>query len=193
MPVSHETVVYDVHDAAVYAMLTDAAGASPTYGAKIDVPGIANVGVNPNIVSAELKGDARVMARKGRTDRLVFSATYGKLAGNVLGVILATVTSDIAAAGGVPEYARMRLKSPASLPYFKIEFKIDDLDAGLGTLKVVLWKCQLTGGTLLTGATDAFSQPTFDAEAIALNGTLGADVGVIGDWNLYATPVELTA
>lgn len=187
MAVAHETVFFDVHDCKVYPLLTDVTGASPTYGAAADVPGIADVSMDPNLVTAELKGDARVIAKKGRIDRLNFSATYGKLAGDVLTVILGATVTD------TTDTATFRLKSPASLPYFKIEFKIEDLDEGIGDLHVVLYKCQVTGGTLIGSSTDNFGQPTFDAEAIALNGNVGADSGVMGDWVLRETLTPLSA
>lgn len=196
MPLTHASVLFDVNDAKVYPLLTDIAGASPTYGAGVDVPGIAAVTVNPNIVSAELKGDARVIATKGRTDRLTFSATYGKISGDVLGVILGTSTTD---SGVTPnQLATFRMKSPAALPYFKIEFQIQDVEEGVGDLRVVLYKCKVTGGTLLGTSSDNFGQPTLDCDAIAINGTLtavngvaGPDLGAMGDWILRETSVAL--
>jgi hypothetical protein len=196
VPIAHASVVFDVVDCKVYPLLTDIAGASPTYGAGVDVPGIAEVGVDPNIVSAELKGDARVIAQKGRTDRLSFSGTYGKLSGDVLAVILGGSITD---SGTTPnQIAAYRLSSPASLPYFKIEFKIDDVEEGIGDLRVVLYKCKLTGGTLIGSSSDNFGQPSFDADAIALNGTLtnvngiaAPTVGAIGDWVLRETAAAL--
>lgn len=190
MPITHETVVFDVHDAKVYPLLTDIAGASPTYGAAIDVPGIAEVSLDPNIVTAELKGDARVIAKKGRTDRLNFSATYGKLDLDVLQVILGGSVTD--AGTGAAETATYRLASPAPLPYFKITFQIQDVEEGIGDVTVVVYKAQLTGGTLLGSSTDNFGQPTFDAEGIALNGDLGAATGVMADWILHETLTPIT-
>lgn len=192
MPIAHETVVFDVHDCKVYPLLTDAAGASPTYGPAVDVPGIAEVGIDPNIVTAELKGDARVIAKKGRTDRINFSGTYGKLDIDVLQVILGGAIAD--GGTGAAETSRYRLKSPASLPYFKIAFSIEDVDEGIGNLQVIIYKAQVTGGTLIGSSTDNFGQPTFDAEGIALNGTLDAtDVGVMADWTLFETLTPLSA
>lgn len=189
MPITHASVVFDVNDCKAYPLTTDLAGASPTYGVGIDVPGISEVGVDPNIVTAELKGDARVIATKGRTDRLSFSCTYGKLSGDVLATILGSSSTD---SGTTPnQLATFRLKSPASLPYFKIEFQILDVEEGLGDLRVILYKCKVTGGTLLGSSSDNFGQPSFDADCIALNGTLGTDVGVMGDWILRETSAAL--
>jgi len=61
-----------------------------------------------------------------------------------------------------------------SLPYFKIGFLLDDLQTSsdsLATIVVTLQKCQLTGGSLVSGSTDAFNSPTFTAEGIKPAGT----------------------
>jgi hypothetical protein len=169
MTAAHETVLYDVHDFKVYALLTDATGASPTYGAAVDVPGIAEVGLDPNLVTKELKGDARIIAKKGRVDRFNLKATYGKLSLDVLGVILGGQVFDLGS--GSSEEARWDLSSPAPLSTFKAEFKVDDLDIGLATVHVILYKCQLTGGTLFGQKSDDFGQPSMDLEGIQPDGT----------------------
>lgn len=194
MALGHETVMFDVHDFRVYALLTDVAGASPTYATGVDVPGIAEVGLDPNLVTAELKGDARVIAKRGRIDRFNLSATYGKLDLDVLDVITPAVLTDVTSTRSTA-----RIASPAPLPYFMAQFKIEDVDEGIGTLNVTLWKCLLTGGTMLGGSTDSFGQPTMDLESIAINGTLPApgsetplvDTGVMVDFDLFSTNVAL--
>lgn len=170
--VSHESVIYDVHDAKVYPLLTDVSGSAPTYGPAVDVPGIAEVEVEPNFATAELKGDAQVMAKKGKVDRINFTATYGKLAMDALKVMLGGTIEDT---DGIS--ADWFLTGDTSLPYFKLEFAIEDLDLGLGSLHVVLYKCNMTGGTLITGSTDEFGQPELELEAIPCQGTLPAIVG----------------
>lgn len=160
MAVAHETVTYDVHDFKVYPLLTNAAGASPTYDPAVDVPGIAEVSMDPNIVSAVLKGDARVMARKARIDEFTLSGTYGKLDLDVLEVLIGGTTSDPSGS-----QANWTIAPGSSLPYFKAKFKIDDTDVGIGSVVVTLYVCQLTGGTLLGQSTDNFGQPTFQLSA----------------------------
>lgn len=174
MPLSHSTVVFDVNDAKIYPMLTDTVGASPTYGAAVDVPGIAEVSAEPNLVTAELKGDATVIAKKGRVDRINFSATYGKLSLDALKVLQGGVTGDTAST-----QSTYRLSAPAPLPYFKLEFQVQDLDLGLGSLIVVLYKCQVTGGTLINTSSDSFNQPSFTGEALAIEGTIPANTNSI--------------
>jgi hypothetical protein len=102
MPVAHDTVIFDVHDAQVAPMLSDTVGALPTYGSWVDVPGAAEVGFDPNFVTAELKGDARVMAKKGRIDRVNLSITFGMLSLDVLSTIYGTQTTDVAEVAVAP-------------------------------------------------------------------------------------------
>lgn len=156
-PVQHETVLYDVHDFKLYPLLTDPVGGAgaPTYAAAIDVPGIAEVSMDPNFATAQLKGDARVIARKGRVDAFNISATYGKLSLDVLKALLGGVVTDTADTS-----ADWAIGGANSLPYFGCAFAINDLDTGLGSLHVALFKAQLTGGRLLGGSSDSFGQPT---------------------------------
>ena len=164
MAVVHQTVVYDVHDFKVFALTADTGGGgSPTYDAPIDVPGISQVSMDPNIITAELKGDATIIAQKARIDKFNLSATYGKIDIDVLEVILGGEASDPTAGE-----ARYDYLAATVIPYFGCTFKMEDVEteAGIDDLHVVLYKCKITGGTLVTGQSDQFSQPSFTAEAI---------------------------
>lgn len=173
-PLGHSSVVYDVYDCAVYPMLTDVAGSAPTYGPKVDVPGITSVSIDPSFQTAQLKGDAQVIARKGRAESISFKGTYGKLSLDAQKVMVGGVITDDATNGSL---AKWTLGGLGSLPYFKIEFAIDDLDNGFGDLHCTLFKCNLTAGTLLSGKTDAFGQPDISATGIPCFGTIPAVTG----------------
>lgn len=170
MAAATETVLFDVHDFKVYPMESDT-GASPVYGDAIDVYGIAEVGLDPTLVSAELKGDGRVIAKKGKLDRLSGSATYGRLSSEVLVAIIDAVSTAVSAT-----QHRTRLLAGRSLPYFGAAFVIEDADNGIEDVVVTLYKCQVTGGTLLGQSTDNFGQPSFEWEAIGLAASSMADV-----------------
>lgn len=173
-----ETVVFDVHDCKVWALISDNPNdASPTYASVgVDVPGIAEVSLDPNFVTAELKGDAKVIAKKGRIDRFNFSATYGKIAQRVLQVILGGTILDSTAGK-----TRYRTKGRNSLAYFCIAFTIEDADVGM--VRVILYKAQLTGGTLINQSTEEFGQPSMEAEGIPCdsNDDLFLDVDLLDD------------
>ena len=107
-----------------------------------------------------------VLAKKGKIDRLNFSCTYGELSMLVLEVLLGATKAT--SGTGDAEIADLAI-TDASLPYFKIGFLIDDLQTSgdaLATVLVTLQKCQLTGGSLVSGSTDSFNTPNFTAEAI---------------------------
>jgi len=189
MAIATETVIFDVYDAKVYPLMTDIVGASPTYGSAVDVPGIAQVSMDPNIISAELKGDMRVLAKRGRIDRFNMNMTYGKLAMDVLEIVIGgTVTSS----GTTPnEVQTLRFAGSLSLPSFKVAFQITDTDEGIGDLTVVAYKCQVTGGTLLNGQTDQFGQPTMQVEAIAIQGSLNGTANVVADFMLHESETAI--
>lgn len=162
MAANNSTISFDVQDCKVYPVTADAAGGI-TYGAAVDVPGIQEVSVEPNFISVELKGDGKVLAKKGKVDRLNFSATYSELSLPVLATIFGgTLNLSGAGAAETVEYEF----DGGSLPNFKIEFLVNDLESDLAEMKFVLNKCQITGGTIFSGSTDNFSTPSFDAEAI---------------------------
>lgn len=162
--VDADTILYDVHDCKVYPLTADS-GASPTYGTGVDVPGIAQVGINPNIIANELKGDAKVIDRRARIDSFPFTATYGKLSMDVLDVILEGVRSDVTEAG--IEKARFDIEGGNEPPYFGIAVQFEDTDVDVGMVRVMVYKAKITGGTLITGATDTYGQPTIEASGIA--------------------------
>lgn len=186
MAVRHETVLYDVNDAKVYA-LTDDSGASPTYGAGIDVPGIGQVGWNPNLVTAELKGDARVIARKGKVDKFPITATYGRLSMEVLVAILGGEIVDAVA------NARYRYRAQTNLPPFGFAAQIQDTDSGLGCVHLLVYKAQLTGGTLMSQASDQFGQPSFQAEGYAVDCSSAGWLNMMAELVYYSTVVALPA
>ena len=188
MAAQHEAILFDVHDFKVYP-LTDDSGASPTYGAAVDVYGIAEVGLDPTLVTAELKGDGKTIAKKGKLDRLSGTATYGRLSGDVLEVIIDAPTDDPSA-----NQARTRLIAGQKLPYFGAAFVIEDVDNGLEDVVVVVYKAQVTGGSLLGQSTDNFGQPSFTWEGIGLASTSVGWQDVMADifFNNNATGVPPT-
>ena len=172
MALAHETWTFDVYDFKVYPLLTDT-GASATYGAAVDVPGISQVSVDPNVVAAELKGDARILAKRGKIDKFNLSATYGIISLDALVVIMGGAVTDVASTSAEWAYT-----PGTKLPYFKAAFKTEDVETGIGDLHVTLEKCLLTGGTLLGGSSDEFGQPTMQMEGFAPNATGGKMIRV---------------
>jgi len=167
MTVAQSAITFDVQDCKVYT-IADPTSGSWASSVPIDVPGIQEVSVEPNLITAELKGDAKVVAKKGKIDRLNFSATYSELSLDVLSKIL----GNTVATGGTGDAETASLSiAGGSLPYFGIKFLLTDVQTGgtgqdVGSVSMLLHKCQITGGTLISGSTDDFSTPSFTAEAI---------------------------
>ena len=162
MAANSSTISFDVQDCKVYPVTADVAGGI-TYGAAVDVPGVQEVSVEPNFISVELKGDGKVLAKKGKVDRLNFSATYSELSLPVLATIFG---GSVGTAGADDAEEATYEFDGQSLPNFKIEFLVNDLESDLAEMVFTLNKCQITGGTIFSGSTDNFSTPSFDAEAI---------------------------
>jgi hypothetical protein len=174
MAVASSVITFDVKDCKVYVLETDPASGASTYTSPgVDVPGIQEISLEPNFITAELKGDGgSVLAKKGKIDRLNFSCTYSELALPVLAVLLGQTNTGGGTTGTFTQTMKI---DNASLPYFMIAVLMDDLQHSTGdtpaTVVLTLQKCQLTGGSLLGGSTDSFSSPTFTAEAILPYGT----------------------
>jgi hypothetical protein len=169
--VATESVLYDVCDAKVYKLLTDVSGASaPSYGAAIDIPGIgAMSGFDPQIISNSLKGDCRVIARRGFIESVNFSVVYGKIARDVISAINDASIWDDGDDHGV------RLKAGAETNYFKFEGIVTGTDAGVDQVKFVAYKSSATSQTLADQSSDNYGQPKFDANAIGIDsGTASA-------------------
>jgi hypothetical protein len=160
MPTPRISTLYDVNDFKIAAQTADAVTA-PTYGSLVDVPGVAAVSMQPGLKTAELKGDAKVLARKGTTDRFQFSATYGRLSLDALVVFFGGAVSDVT---GPPTSVVWAIPGINSLPYFKAMFEI--LQGEVADAHLTAYKSQVTGGTMVDQSTDNFGQPKVDFEAI---------------------------
>jgi hypothetical protein len=189
MPLAHATEVFDVEDCKVWKLLSDSASASPTYGPAIDVPGIAEVGFEPNVVSAELKGDATVIARKGRVDRINATLRFGKVSLDVLEAVLGGLVSDTGSAPN--QESTWTVSAPGSLPYFKLGVRIVDVAEGIGSVLLVLYKCQLTSSNIFSVQSDQFGQPQLQVEAIRVNGSVGGVDGAMATLRFTEQVVSL--
>lgn len=182
---SHQTVTFDVHDAGIAVLLTDPVTGSPTYDTWTDIPGISQAGVDPEFVSAELKGDAKVLARKGKTSGFTVNLTYSVLSLDVQKALFGGTITDTTTVG--TESAKYSLLGTNSLPYFKLAFAVQDLTTGAATLHVVLHKCQVTGGSLFDQQTDEFGTRSVQVSAIPTTST-----DKLIDINIYANATTLS-
>lgn len=193
MAVANSVITFDVKDCKVYKQLTDVATNLMTHDSAVDVPGIQEVSLEPNFITNEMKGDGgAVLAKKGKIDRLNFSCTYSELSLPVLSVLTGQTLAE--SDTGSDGLATLPFDD-ASLPYFMIAFLMDDLQHSSGdepaTVVCTLQKCQLTGGSLISGSTDSFSNPTFTAEAILPYGYAVGTTIRMGDIEIAETAATL--
>lgn len=154
----HSSVLYDVDDCKISKLLTDTTTA-PTYATpSVDLPGIASVSLQPNIQNSSLKGDAKVIARKGVTDSYAISASYGRLSLDALVILIGGTITD---GTGNAKWAH---QGKNSLPYFKVQTQI--IQSDVADVHFTAYKAQVTGGSLIDQSTDSFGQPSIDMEAI---------------------------
>lgn len=158
MPLQHNSIVFDVVDCKVYPMTADPpGGASSTYGSGIDLPGIRELGVDPNLASAEIKGDGVVFARKAKVDRVNLTVTHSKIDLDILLAIHGGTITDTATTKSVWSLTQAN----NALGYFKLEAQITDTDFAVGDVHVVGYKCQLDSSRLFNQAPDSFGSPNF--------------------------------
>ena len=178
---AEETLVYDIEDCKVYTTDTDTTAASPTFGTAVDVPGISSISLDPNIVTAEIKGDGgKIIGFKSRADRFTVSATYSKLSLPVLEVLTGqTNTAE------TDDWV-MNLDTD-ELPKFRIVFQVLDTSDDVGDIHVDLYVCRMSGGSLLSQSSDNFGAPTFDLVAFSPQFAT-APIGVIRTHAAAETP-----
>lgn len=184
---NQQTIAFDVEKFMVYPFTTTDVngGASPTYGTGVQVQGIQSVNLDPEIVSADLKGDGgQIISRQGRVTGYQLQAQYGRIGLDALAVMVGGTVSDTGT--GASEVAEWDMLGDNILPFFKCEFDIATTDNGVADLHVVLYKCQLKSATFLDPKTEAFSNPKIDLEAIPLINT-----GKMGAIRLYAATTPL--
>lgn len=162
-----ETVLFDIQDFKIQPLIgDDPTVGAPVYGDVYDVPGIAQVQVSPTFVTAELKGDAKVLARKGRTTGFTINATYSLLSLDVLSILFGGSIADTSPTSG--DQVDWTLNGTNELPYFLASFIIEDVSTGIGDCTCVLYKCQVTGGDLFNQQTDNFGQHQLQIATIPL-------------------------
>lgn len=182
MSMPKTTITFDVYDAKLYPLLTDTAGGTTTYSTGIDVPGITQVSVDPEFISAELKGDARTLDRRGRTNAVNFSVGYSLLSFEVLSALFGSpITAETTSAP-----RSWTMKGRNNVPYFKLAFAINDVSIGVGEIHVWGLKCQMTGGNLFDQQTENYGGRSFQCQSIP---TLAADEMFRVD--MYPTPTAL--
>lgn len=195
MALSQQSVVYDVAAAKIYPLISDVVGGgSPTYGAGVSLQGVAAASFDPNVVSQTLKGDnGRTIARHGRTDMFTMSLTYGRVGLDAIAVMMGGSVVD--SGTGSTEMQAFTMPGFNTLPFFRLEIQITDLDNGILDFHLIGWKAQIQSATFVDTKTDAFGQPQLSVQCISTSGSFapyGATTGQqMTSMAFYATQTPL--
>lgn len=168
MALTHNTPVFSIDQAKVYAMLTDPSGGSATYGTGVAAPGIRSVAIDPDVLFKELFGDNIVLGVAAKTRKIAAKVGYAKLDLDVLPIITGGGTVD---AGLTPNQTSTFTLADSAIPtYFKLEFRMLNVEipgpAAGGSLNVVLPKCKITNWGAPGGIMEDFQLQEFDLAAI---------------------------
>lgn len=169
MAAGHVTEHYGFRDGKLRLLLTDT-GSAPTYDTYVDVPGVTEMSVTPQIESAQLEGDDEVIARRGRPQKIELEITFVQQSLDILPILLGGTVSDVDGT-----LARYRQLDTDSLPYFRFDGEVASVAEGLGGTRCVFYKCQVTDAEPFGMAQlNDFGEFSFTAEAIPLasNGRL---------------------
>jgi hypothetical protein len=162
-----ESIIFSVHDMKVYELtaLGDA-DTDPTYGTAVDVPGVNEVGLDPEISNAILRGDGRVIDSRSSLDQLTLSFQYAKLSPAVLAVIDGgTVQTGTGPSEGITRYVR---ESDDRLGRWAFAALISEVDNPGGAAKLYGYLCTASGGSLFGASDSEHGEPSFDATVIGI-------------------------
>lgn len=170
--ITRETVTYNLDDCKIRPLLTDPVGGSPTYGSSIDIPVVQSHTAQAELVSAELKGDAKIVDVYSKTEKFTGQVRHGAISFDALAVLLGGTAST---AGSSPNQQQKFNMKGADLPgYFMLETQIKYVggaEAGIGAdLHPKLHKVKITGLSV-EYANESHAIVSFDYMAIPLQST----------------------
>ncbi len=162
-----ESIIFSVHDLKVYPITAIGDDATdPTYGAAIDVPGVSEVGLDPEISNATLRGDGKVIDSRSTLDGVTLSFTYSKLSPAVLAALdggTEEVGSGVSV--GITRYVR---NAGDALPRFAFAALVSEVDNPGGAAKIYGYNATVSGGSLFAASDAEHGQPSFEASVIGI-------------------------
>lgn len=149
MTVSPVSKLYSTEDCKIAALTSDTTGFA-AYGAAIDVPGIRQVTMTPQIESKSLRGDNRELDADSTLVAVELSIEHAKVSFEVLEVFLGGEWTAGASSGTYVQ------SGGSSLPYWQIGWRTPASggDAAGGDVHFRAFKCKITAYTLGTAFED---------------------------------------
>jgi hypothetical protein len=170
LAVTHVSKIYAVEDCKI-AKLTGDSGASATYAAIIDVPGIKTVEIAGNIDTKELRGDNQLLDSNSTLTNITVNITHAKISLDVLPVILGGTTAD---SGSTPnQVATFDRLGTDTFDYFKLEAKTptNGADPTGGDIHFILHKLMISSFPDMGHAEEDYRIVGFTATASPLVST----------------------
>lgn len=187
MPVTHVSKVFAVKDCRVSKLTADVAGSAPTYGASVDVPGIKTVGIEGDMVTAELRGDNSRLDYSSAIGGVSASIEHAKLSLDVLNVLLGSAITD---AGTTPnQTATLGIGSLDAPNYFRLQAVAVGADPIGGDVMFTLYKCVLDSFPELGLEEEDYRTSSFDVQCLPL---LGTPANRLMDVSIRETTAALT-
>jgi hypothetical protein len=169
MALAHVSKLFGVNDAAVFEMLTDPAGAAPTYAAKVDVPGVKSMELTLGTDTKELRGDNTLLAADSVLKTISGKVTHGKVGFDIWQALTTATATD---SGTTPAQKVSLILSQTDLPTnFKVEGQSKQVDYVGGDIHIVVFKA--IPANLLAGfAEEDYREQSFELTAMPLIGTI---------------------
>lgn len=170
MPLAHSSKLFGVNDAAVYKLLTDPAGAPPTYAAKVDVVGVKALVSTLEMDLKELRGDNTLLAADAVFKHIKGKLTWAKFNFDVLAAATTVTTSD---SGVTPNQKSAATMAQTDLPaYVKIEAQSKQVDYVGGDVHFVYFKCMPGSMDMLGFNEEDYNAQGLDFTAVPVIGTI---------------------
>lgn len=166
------TKVYGVQHAQIASLVSDAAGAAPTYGEWLDVPGIKSFKISGSMETKALRGDNRLIDSQSALTGITASFEHAKISLICLQVML----GGAAPAADTLPYAGMGWQLPTSAypKAFGMRVLAAAQDAPGGAVAFIMTRCSLSKFPELGAAEE-------DYQTVSAEVNINPPVGT-GDW-----------
>lgn len=171
MPTTHISKSYGTKHAQIEVLLTDAAGAAPTYGPAIDVPGIKSVTITGDIETKQLRGDNTVLDEDSTLTGIGVSFEGAKLSLDVLAAALSSTVVD--SGTGATSAATLSVTNTTRLRPFRFTAQSASADPIAGAVVFTLHKVVLSSFPELGTAEEDYKTAPTEGRAMPILGTGG--------------------
>lgn len=169
MPLTHNSKLFSVNDAAIYKMLTDPAGAVPTYAARVDIVGVQALTSTMEMDIKQLRGDNTLLAVDAIFKDVKGKITYGKFNFDVLTAATTTSSTD---SGTTPNQKTVATLGQFDLPAnWKLEAQSKQVDYIGGDVHLLYWKCIQSSMDMFGFGQEDYNGQGMDFMAMPVNGT----------------------